>query len=80
MFARVNYHWPASGQDVGAISSFFFPILGVVTVKSTFCTLYLEACSRLKITSKGLKILKSIKNFWEVEYSESGNKLVPLGR
>jgi CPA2 family monovalent cation:H+ antiporter-2 len=44
------------GQDVGAISSFIFPILGVVTVVTTFITPYiLRLGSRLKITSKGLE-------------------------
>ena len=44
------------GQDVGAISSFIFPILGVVTVVTTFITPYiLRLGSRLNITSKGLE-------------------------
>jgi CPA2 family monovalent cation:H+ antiporter-2 len=41
------------GQDVGAVSPFIFPILGVVTVVTTFITPYvLRLGSRLKIASK----------------------------
>lgn len=41
------------GQDVGAVSSFIFPMLGVVTIVTTFITPYvLRLGSRLKVTSK----------------------------
>lgn len=44
------------GQDVGAVSSFIFPMLGVVTIVTTFITPYvLRLGSRLKVTSKNLE-------------------------
>jgi CPA2 family monovalent cation:H+ antiporter-2 len=43
------------GQDVGAVSSFIFPMLGVVTIVTTFITPYvLRLGSRLKVASKNL--------------------------
>ena len=43
------------GQDVGAVSSFIFPMLGVVTIVTTFVTPYvLRLSSRLKVTAKNL--------------------------
>lgn len=43
------------GQDVGAVSSFIFPMLGVVTLVTTFITPYvLRLSSRLKVASKNL--------------------------
>jgi monovalent cation:H+ antiporter-2, CPA2 family len=44
------------GQDVGAVSSFIFPMLGVVTIVTTFITPYvLRLGSRLKVASKNLE-------------------------
>lgn len=44
------------GQDVGAVSSFVFPMLGVVTIVTTFITPYvLRLGSRLKVASKSLE-------------------------
>lgn len=44
------------GQDVGAVSSFVFPMLGVVTIVTTFITPYvLRLGSRLKVASKNLE-------------------------
>jgi CPA2 family monovalent cation:H+ antiporter-2 len=43
------------GQDVGAVSSFIFPMLGVVTIVTTFITPYvLRLSSRLKVAAKNL--------------------------
>jgi CPA2 family monovalent cation:H+ antiporter-2 len=43
------------GQDVGAVSPFIFPMLGVVTIVTTFITPYvLRLGSRLKVTAKNL--------------------------
>ncbi len=43
------------GQDVGAVSSFIFPMLGVVTIVTTFITPYvLRLGSRLKVAAKNL--------------------------
>jgi CPA2 family monovalent cation:H+ antiporter-2 len=43
------------GQDVGAVSSYIFPMLGVVTIVTTFITPYvLRLGSRLKVASKNL--------------------------
>ena len=44
------------GQDVGAVSSFIFPMLGVVTIVTTFITPYvLRLGSRLKVTANNLR-------------------------
>jgi K+:H+ antiporter len=44
------------GQDVGAVSSFIFPMLGLVTIVTTFITPYvLRLGSRLKVTPNNLR-------------------------